>query len=218
MQLYLALFFSIATLISIGLVLGPTRFRVPPRPELYGPLTLVLITIVALLAPIPVAPLYKAGIVLGLLLALLAEVMRTLPGTPPAVSQAFLLLTYFVYLLAFAGPVVGGWPSPWGLLIPLYGGLLFWQLDRRQLAELQGSIIGIGVLLGLVTWQALELWTQTLARWAGFGLLGVLLIVIANSVLAWIMFRKPWRYGHSVALVAYYLGQLVLAWSVWGLL
>lgn len=216
MHLYLGLFLSVATLISIGLALWPTLFRVPPNPGLYGTLGLVLIMLIALLAPLPVSPLYKAGIVLGLLLALLAEGMRTLLRTPAAVSQGLLLITYFVYLLAFGDPGSGGWPSPWGLLIPIYGGLLFWQLDRQQLRELQWSLVGIGVVLGLVTWQALTLWSQTLTRWAGFGLLGILLIVLANSVLVWTKFRTPWRQGDTVAHIAYYLGQLLLAWSVWG--
>ncbi|RIK43933.1 MAG: hypothetical protein DCC55_04080 [Chloroflexi bacterium] len=215
MQFYLALFFTASALVTSVLHLWPVALRVRPQPQLYAPLTLALVALVALLAPEPVALFYKGAITFGLLLALLALLFLTLPGTPSAVGFAHLLIVFFVYFLAFAAEIGWRWPTPGVVLVLGYAALIYWLL-APHLAELWGTVAGYLVLLSAMLWAALEMWAQAGQTWALLGLAGALLLVIAGSVLAIHTWRSPFRHAQTLATLAFYAGHGLVAWSAWG--
>jgi uncharacterized membrane protein YhhN len=213
-QFYLAIFFTLAAVVTAVLHLWPESVRVRVQPQLFAPLTVALVTLVALLAPEPVALFYKGAITFGLVLTLVALLFLTLPNTPTAVGLAHLLIVFFLYWLAFTAVNQTGWPTPWGLLAVVYAALIYW-LIAPNLAELWGAVVTFLVLLAGMLWAAVGMGVQTGQPWALLGLAGALLLVGAASVLALHAWRTPIRYAQTVATLLFYAGQGFIAWSTW---
>lgn len=214
-QFYLALFVTLAATITAILHLWPQMVRVRAQPQLYAPLTLALVALVALLAPQPVSLFYKGAITFGLLLALIALLWLTLPNMPPAVGLAHLLVVIFLYWLAFAAASQTRWPTPWGLLVLVYAGFIYW-LIAPHLHELWGAVVSFLVLMAGMLWAAIGMGVQAGQPWALAGLAGALLLVSAGSVLAIHTWRTPGRYAQTVATLLFFTGQGFIAWSTWG--
>lgn len=215
MQFYLALVCTTLAIVTATLHFWPALLRVRAQPQLYAPLTLALLVLVALLAPTPVALFYKGAVTFGLLLTVIALLFLTLPGTPPAIGFAHLLIVFFLYFLAFVAATHWAWPTPWVLLVLGYAALVYWLISPH-LAELWGTVVGYLVLLSAVLWAALERWAQAGQAWALFGLAGALLLVIAASTLAIHTWRRPFRHAQILATVLFYAGHGLIAWSIWG--
>lgn len=184
------------------------------RPYLL-PLTSAIILLIALIVPVPISIYYKAAILLGLLLTLVGNAFCLLPGTPLVVQKAHVLFAIILYMTAFAALHPGKWPTPWLLLLLLYAGGMAWLLAPR-LAELQISILVYGVILLLMTWQALEVLVVVGQLWALLPLLGALCLVSADSLQAVDRFYRALPFNQVLMPAFLLLGQLLLALSIWG--
>ena len=131
----------------------------------------------------PVATNYKAAIVLGLLLTLLAALLHRLLRAPVSVVHAVDLVVILLYMAAFAALHPPKWPTPWLLLLLLLGGLYCWALLPR-LAELGSTCVGYAIVLFLMTWQALEVVVVQPALWTGLALAGALGLALLKALLA----------------------------------
>jgi uncharacterized membrane protein YhhN len=171
--------------------------------------------LVALLTPASEHLFYKAAVVLGLLLALIALLMRVSSFLPIYAAHAHLLLTYMLYAYAFASQT-SGWPTLWAILLVITGGLLYYWL-YPSLYELWSSAAIYGLLIFLATWQALELAVQQPTSWMGWAALaGMVLVTIATLLEAQARFRPLRPRWATAALPLFLLAQLAIAWSVWG--
>jgi uncharacterized membrane protein YhhN len=131
----------------------------------------------------PVATNYKAAIVLGLLLTLLAALLHRLLGAPVSVVHAVDLVVLLLYMAAFAALHPPKWPTPWLLLLLVLGGLYCWALLPR-LAELGSTCVGYAIVLFLMIWQALEVLVVQPALWTGLALVGALGLALLKALLA----------------------------------
>lgn len=171
--------------------------------------------LVALLSPAPVGQGYKAALIFGLVLTLLALPLLQSRVLPDGAGHAHLVWAYIVYAYGFASLTVWTWPSPW-LLLPVAGAaMLYWRLFER-LRDLWETIALYALVLVVVAWQAL-IWVlqapAALPAWLGLG--AVILIAAAHSVQAFARFRGlPTRLA-AVAFPVLLAAQLLLAWSVW---
>ena len=190
------------------------RAGAPVRPY-WQPLIVLLILVIALLTPTPVSAFYKAAVMLGLILSLLGSAIRLLPGMPLAVHKAHLLLATLLYLAAFAELHPVKLPTPWLLLLLLYAGGMAWLLGNR-VAELQSSLLVYGVILLLMSWQAVEAFVVVGQLWTGLLLMGALCFVIADSLQALDQFYRRLPAARLLTPAIFLLGQLLLALSIWG--
>ena len=181
----------------------------------FFPLTIALFVVIAILAPTPVSVYYKAAVLLGLLLTFLGSILGLLPGTPVAVQKAHWLLAVVLFTTAFAALHPAKWPTPWLLLLLLYGGGIAWFIAPR-LAELQITILVYGTLLLLMSWQALEALVVVGQGWVLLLFVGALLLVIADSLQALHHFYRALPMTKMVTPALLLLGQLLLALSIWG--
>lgn len=179
------------------------------------PLTLVIIILIALIAPAPVSVYYKAAMLLGLLIALLGQALTLLPGTPPVVQKAHWLLAVILFTTALAALHPAKWPTPWLLLLLLYGGGVAWLIAPR-LAELQISLLVYGILLLLMSWQALEALVVANQLWVLLPFAGAFFLLIADSLEALHRFYRTLPATKMLTPAFFLLGQLLLALSVWG--
>lgn len=182
----------------------------------FQPVALALIWVIALIAPTPVSVYYKAAILLGLLLTLLGNILALLPGTPPAVPKAHWLLAVALFTTAFAALHPAKWPTPWLFLLLLYGGGIAWLIAPR-LAELQITILVYGLLVFLMSWQALEALVVVDQGWILLPFVGALLLMFADSLQALHQFYRTLPATKMLTPALLLLGQLLLALSVWGI-
>lgn len=214
--MYATLLLSIGALVTTFLYLWAEYTNRDNRARPYFlPATLLLTLVIAFMTPAPVSIFYKAALSLGLILALLANFLRLLPGMPLVVEKAHLLIALTLYMIAFATLHPLKWPTPWLLLLLVGASGIAWLLAPR-LAELQISLAIYGVILLLMLWQALEVLVVAgqLWSWVLFG--GALLLVLAEILQGIDRFYQPLRFSKVAVSGCLLLGQLLLALSIWG--
>ena len=171
--------------------------------------------LVALLAPAPVGPGYKAALVFGLTLTLLALTFQQSGFLPDYVAHGHLMWAYLVYAYGFASLTVWTWPSPWLLLPLVIAAAVYWRL-YANLRDLWETVLLYTILLTATAWQALNWALQaptTYVAWTA--LAAVLLIAAAHTVQAMTRFRGLSPRPAGVAFALLLVAQLPLAWSVW---
>jgi len=215
-HVYATLLLSISALTTTFLYLwGEYTNRDSRARPYFLPATLLLTVLIAFITPAPVSIFYKAALSLGLILSLLATLLRLLPGTPPVVEKAHLVIVLTLYMIAFAALHPLKWPTPWLLLLLVGAGGIAWLL-APTLAELQISVALYGVILLLMLWQALEVLVVTGQLWSLVLFGGALLLVMAEIFQGFDRFYQPLRFSKVVVTGFLLLGQLLLALSIWG--
>lgn len=213
-------FYIAIALTVVAVAMWVMALRVPasaPRTQhlAYTIAPLVLAWLVALLTPASEHLFYKAAVVLGLLLALIALLLRVSGFLPIYAAHAHLVLTYVLYAYAFSSQT-SGWPTLWAILLIAAAGAIYYWL-YPTLYELWSSAAFYGLLIFLATWQSLELAVQQPATWMGWAALaGMILIVIATLLEAQARFRPLRPRWAAAAVPVFLLAQLAIAWSVWG--
>jgi hypothetical protein len=184
-MIYHLVLFAFAALLSIAAIgLGVFSWRHPAdRAPYYYLGAYTAVFLVACCAPMPVAVSYKAAVVLGLLLTMLAALLQQLLRAPTTLVHAFHLPVLLLYMAALAALHPLKWPTPW-LLLPLFLGLLLYWALFPKLAELRSTLAVYAVALFLLSWQALEVVAVRPALWSWLALLGVLGLLVANSLAA----------------------------------
>jgi hypothetical protein len=212
------IFFGAAlTVLVFGaiIVFARREFAPPPRPlNWYRPAAMLGILVISLIAPLPPSPIYKGAIAVGLLLMIGNDMLIIIPGTPPVLPIAGSLPVYFLYWMAFSSPLDWHIPSPFVLLAPLTGGLLYWYIAPR-LAELKPWIIFYLVNMTLLLWMSIDLAAQMRTTWSFLALAGALLLALADVVRGVDVFRRPIDSGDVIAPMIRASGHLLVAWSVW---
>lgn len=215
MQFYIAIALTVVAVAMWIMALRVPDSTARTQGLLYNMAALAIAWLVALLTPASDHVFYKAAVVLGMLLALIALALRSSGLLPSYVAHAHLVLTYVLYTYAFASQT-SGWPTPFALLLVAAAGLLYYWL-YPSLAELWSSVAGYALLIFLATWQALELALQQPDTWMGWAALaGMLLVTLATLLEAQARFRQFRPAWSAAALPVFLLAQLAIAWSIWG--
>ena len=103
---------------------GRTQSRLPP--VAFRPLAILFVLIAVIIAAEPFSTYYKGAIVLGLCLALLADLLYIVPGTPQLVHLGHLTIIYALYATAFASQMSLQIPTIWTvILLVLAGGIYY---------------------------------------------------------------------------------------------
>jgi hypothetical protein len=215
MQIYIAFALTVVALVAwlMAFWLPANRPRTQKLALSLAPLAAAWL--VALLTPASGNLLAKGAVVLGLLLALLALLLRQSKFLPDYAVHAHLLLTYALYALAFSAQT-SGWPTPFAPLLVAAAGLLYIWL-YPALFELWSAVALYALLLFLASWQALELAVQQPSDWMSWAAFaGMFLAVVATLLEAQARFRAFRPTWAAAALPVFLLSQLAIAWSVWG--
>lgn len=99
-QFYLAILLSVAAVVLAVLRIRAEHVGDQESVYLYRPLTMLVIALVAMVAPQPVSVFYKAAVVLALLLAILGEAVMMIKGTPLMVGVIFVSFIGLLYFFA----------------------------------------------------------------------------------------------------------------------
>jgi uncharacterized membrane protein YhhN len=185
----------------------------PALRYLFKPLTTVLILLLALLLPDPVAPWYRALIALGILFSLGGDVFLMLPRDAFVWGLASFLVAHLFYIAAYLSRA--GFQANWLLLAPfvLYGAALLYLLLPHA-GAVRIPVILYAVVLMAMGWQAAAVWWALRDTAALLAMAGALLFIASDSILALDKFRAPIAQRDLLIMSTYYGALLLIAWSV----
>ncbi|HQY90592.1 lysoplasmalogenase [Caldilinea sp.] len=181
---------------------------------LFKPLTTTLILALALLLPAPVSPLYRGLIAIGILFSLSGDIFLMLPGNSPFIWGLVSFLA--AHLFYSAGYVSrSGFALHWLIVLPfvVYGMVLL-SLLLPYTGAVRVPVILYAIVLIVMGWQATEMWWALRDLPALLAMIGALLFIASDSLLALDKFRAPLPQRDLLVMGAYYSALLLIAWSV----
>ncbi len=181
---------------------------------LFKPLTTTLILLLALSGDGGDSR-YRLLIGLGLLFSLAGDIFLMLPEDRFLQGLVSFLITHLVYLTAFAmraAPPAPAQAALIGLPFFLYGsGLL--ALLWRHLGRMKLPVAAYALIISAMAWQA-SVWAATGGGGpARYAVIGSVLFVLSDSILAIRRFRRPFHLAQALILSTYFAGQTWIALS-----
>ena len=203
----------LSTLVLVSALLTIRAEYRGPRLYVYifKPLTVALVTLVALQTKHATAAQYKLLIIAGLACSLAGDVFLMLPRDRFVAGLASFLVAHVFYIIAFAS---GAWRP--GVLagagLATYGALMLVFL-WKGLGKLKAAVVVyVGVIL-LMAWAALSRAQTTVDGGGALAAVGALLFVASDSALAWDRFRGDFKSARAVVLATYFAAQWLIALS-----
>jgi uncharacterized membrane protein YhhN len=186
-----------------------------PRRQVYvfKPLTVVLVSLIALQTKHATTPQYKQLIVAGLLCSLAGDVLLIWPRERFVAGLVCFLLAHLCYIAAFTVADGARALSAWGAVALLLYGALMLRLLWPRLGKLKGPVVVYVAAILLMAWQALNRWLAAGGAGGALALAGALLFVASDSALAWNRFRGEFKSAQAVVLGTYFAAQWLIALS-----
>ncbi|MFC5741476.1 lysoplasmalogenase [Dyella tabacisoli] len=184
------------------------------------PLTTALIFLLAWRTVLPISVRYRRFILAGIGFSLLGDIFLMLPQDLFIAGLLSFLLAHACFIAAFAGglPFTTG---PWqGVLCLAYGALALWILWPSLATPLRGPVIVYMAVLLTMLVQALARAVRLrergdpLAAPARLAVIGAVLFVISDSLLAWDRFRAALPLASLWVLSSYWAALWLIARSV----
>lgn len=181
---------------------------------LFKPLTTALILLVALVLPDAVSPLYRILIAVGIIFSLAGDIFLMLPGNTFVWGLISFLVAHLFYIAGYVERA--GFRTHWLILAPfvLYGAILLYLL-WPHVGDLRLPVTVYAAVLLAMGWQATELWWGMRDATALLAMLGAMLFVASDSILALDKFRAPIPHRDVLIMSTYYSALLLIAWSVY---
>jgi uncharacterized membrane protein YhhN len=189
------------------------KYRSPALLYLFKPLTIGLIIALAWLTGAEQPDRYFWLILAGLLFSAAGDVFLMLPRDRFVPGLVSFLIAHLLYIAAFSAPA-GLFASPW-LALPYLaaaGGLLLILLPRT--GKLALPVIVYASALAVMGWQAASRWDTLQDSASLYAMLGAILFLVSDGVLAINRFVKPFRAAEAVLLSTYFAAQTLIALSV----
>lgn len=205
--------FSAAAICSGIAYIWATYTGGPLLRYLFKPLTTALILLTALTLLDPVSHLYRILIGGGLLFSLAGDVFLMLPDdfflwglVSFLVAHVFLIAAFFEQIgLQIHGHLL--------ILFTLYGVLLLYRL-WPHVGALRLPVLVYALVLLIMGWQAGERWWTVRSASALLAMVGALLFIASDSILALDKFRAPIPHRDLLIMSSYYAALMCIAWSV----
>ncbi|HEV2913642.1 MAG TPA: lysoplasmalogenase [Pyrinomonadaceae bacterium] len=179
---------------------------------LFKPLTLIFIILIALLQKNPVSGLYRYAVTLGLLCSLAGDIFLMLPRERFIAGLTSFLLAHLCYIAAFTFETGRALSPLYALPFIIYGVIMLGAL-LPGLGRLKVPVIVYMLVIMLMAWQSLNRWMATGQRGSALALLGALLFVVSDSVLALNRFKRPFASAQLYIMSTYFTAQWLIALS-----
>jgi uncharacterized membrane protein YhhN len=190
-------------------------YYVEPRQwaYLFKPLTMVLILLLAWLAPMPAFPAYRTLVLVGLMLSLAGDVFLMLPGDYFLPGLVSFLAAHIAYVVAFG--TRAGWQFSWVALFPfLVVGVVMWGVLRAHLGKMKMPAFIYILAILLMGWQATNAWIADPTPLTLLGIIGAVIFMVSDSALSINRFRTPFHWAQLVVLGTYFVAQWLIALSI----
>jgi uncharacterized membrane protein YhhN len=185
-----------------------------PRRHVYllKPLTVVLITLIALQTKFPTPGVYRGLIVAGLIFSLAGDLFLMLPRDRFVRGLVSFLVAHVCYVAAFTWDGARR-PSWWAAAALLAYGSLMLGLLWRRLGGLKVPVSVYVAVILLMVWQASNRWLGAGPEGSAAAAAGALLFAASDSLLAWNRFAGGFRAAQALVLGTYFTAQWLIALS-----
>ena len=176
----------------------------------FKPLATVLILGVAVAAG-AFATTYGRLVALAIVFSLAGDIFLMLPQDRFIHGLLSFLAAHVVLIVAFALQATG---LSWWVLLPVAAGTGMYAALAPHLGRMKIPVITYIIVIGAMTWLALERWHLQGTTSAALAALGSVLFLVSDSVLALDRFRAKFRSADLLALSTYYASIWLFALSV----
>jgi uncharacterized membrane protein YhhN len=208
----LVAFLSAATLISATLTILAMYQGRHLTLYLFKPLTIVLITLIALQSRYPTSSFYKQAIIAGLVFSLIGDIFLMLPSDRFIPGLVSFLAAHIFYIAAFMRES-GRALSAWELIPFLIYGILMLRLLWAQLKQMRAPVVLYMIAILMMGWVAASRWMLTGQAGSQQAFVGAILFIASDSVLALERFRGRFRSAQLIILSTYFTAQWLIALS-----
>jgi uncharacterized membrane protein YhhN len=207
-------FILISTLIAASTVLTIIgKYRSRQLLYVFKPLTIGLIIVLAWLSGSHEPDRYFWLIMAGLLFSAAGDVFLMLPKDRFVPGLLSFLVAHLLYITAFSAPA-GLLAEPWLALPFLLGAGALLLILLPKTGQLAIPVVVYSTALALMGWQAASRW-QHLQDDASFcAMIGAILFLVSDAVLALNRFVRPFHAAEWVLLTTYFAAQYLIALSV----
>jgi uncharacterized membrane protein YhhN len=182
---------------------------------IFKPTTTILILILAIAAPAQPGSSYVTLVAVGLVFSLIGDVALMLPPEYFLVGVGSFAVTHALYLIAFVGIAGLAVITPATLLVAAVAGLLAQSLWGGISASLKIPVAIYILLISSMLAQALGAAIGEANPTLILAAVGASLFFISDGFLAIDRFRAPFRGSGVVVLSTYWVGQWLIAMSIW---
>ncbi len=185
----------------------------PIQIYIFKPLTTSLIITLAALAKPSISKPYKTLVIVGLLFSLAGDILLMLPFDLFVFGLISFLIAHLIYIAAFQAK--RPWRVSWlpALLVIAYGVIVYLVL-APGLGDMTVPVIFYIVVILTMAYVAWDQWDHHKEPWAMLALIGALLFVLSDTILAINKFRIPFLAGRGLNLSFYFAAQWFIARSI----
>ncbi len=177
------------------------------------PLAMIAIVLLAAGAEPPAVPFYKYGIMAGLACSLVGDIFMMLRPKRFTEGLASFLVAQLFYIAAFLAGLRLQF-SLWPLLPLILYAFIMLRILYPRLGKMKIPVIIYVVMIMTMARLALERYLQVRDVKTLLILIGALLFVISDSLLAYNRFARPIRHAQFFILSSYFAAQWLIAMSI----
>jgi uncharacterized membrane protein YhhN len=179
----------------------------------FKPLTISLIIVLAWLTGSQQPDPYFWLILAGLLFSAAGDVFLMLPKDRFVPGLVSFLVAHLLYIAAFSAPA-GFLAAPWLALPYLLGAGLLLLVLLPKTGRLALPVVVYSMALAVMGWQAASRWQHLQDDASFYAMIGAVLFLVSDGVLAFNRFVRPFRAAELVLLTTYFAAQYLIALSV----
>jgi len=200
------------TIISAGLYIYTNSLSSRLR-YLFKPLTTILVISIAIILQYKSESTYGYLIIAGLVFSLFGDIFLMLPKDKFVQGLASFLIAHVFYIIAFSsgfGPYL-----EIGYLIPpaIYAAVFLWILLPKT-GEMKIPVMVYALVLMVFLWQGLGRFYYLGNQASLFIIIGAILFVISDTILAYARFVKNFNLSPTLIHVTYWGAQIFIALSI----
>ncbi len=189
------------------------KYRSRTLMYVFKPLTIGLIILLAWLTGGEQPDRYFWLIFAGLLFSAAGDVFLMLPKDRFVPGLLSFLTAHLLYIVAFSTPA-GFFAAPLLALPYLLGAGALLLVLLPKTGTLALPVIVYSTALATMGWQAASRWQELQNDASFYAMLGAILFLVSDSVLAINRFAKPFRSAEVILLSTYFAAQTLIALSV----
>jgi uncharacterized membrane protein YhhN len=178
----------------------------------FKPLTIILIIFFAMARRPDTGSFYKFLIIAALLLSLIGDILLMLPKSQFIQGLLAFSIAHIIYCLAFMQNVGRFY---FLILIPIlfYGTSNYFVLSKN-LSKLRIPVFFYVMIITLMGWLAVNRYLNFQDSKGLYTLIGGILFLISDSILAINKFKKHFKFAEVIILGSYFSAQLFFALSI----
>jgi uncharacterized membrane protein YhhN len=179
----------------------------------FKPLSTIIIIVFTVFQNPEISELYKYLIITGFIFSLAGDIFIMLPNDKFIQGIGSFFIAHIIFIIAFANDV--GLSFNWLWLIPLlvYAGI-FLKFIFPKTGELKIPVIVYTIVIIVFLWQAIGRCCITNNNSGTYALIGAILFVVSDSILAYTRFLKEYKVSSLLIHSTYWGALFFLSLSV----